>query len=138
MVVINHCIPHQLKSYATVPLAQSVAASVQQNFTVSSFARVGNPTVTISIQDRPDFYGASHYSIRETLDGEGFLIEFLVIDDRTADSHAIWHVETTENSKEYTAIAVGGEDAPITHPDEFDSLANSHVCVRRLDLMDVL
>ena len=118
MVVINHCNPHQLNAYATAPLAQGVAAGIKHDFEIGSFARFGNPSVTVSIQDRADFHGASHYRVRETLDLEGFLEHFLIIDDRTADSHALWYVETTEVCKQYTAMAVGGDDAPITHEGE--------------------
>ena len=118
MVVINHCTPHQLNAYPTTPLTPNVAASVEQDFAIGSFARFGNPLEIISIQDRPDFHGASHYSIREKLDLEGFLEDFLIIDDRTAASHAIWYVETTENSKAYTALAIGDDEPPITYPGE--------------------
>ena len=118
MVVINHCTPHQLNAYSTVPLAQSVTTSVQHDFAIGSFARFGNPVVTLSIQDRPDFHGASHYNMREKLDLEGFLEQFLIIDDRTADSHAIWYVETTGTSKEHAAMASGGDNPPITHEGE--------------------
>ena len=118
MVVINHCTPHQLNAYSTVPLSQSVTTSVQHDFAIGSFARFGNPVVALSIQDRQDFHGASHYSMREKLDLEGFLENFLIIDDRTADSHAIWYVETTETSKEYAAMAAGGDTPPITHERE--------------------
>ena len=118
MVVINHCTPHQLNAYSTVPLAQSVTTSIQHDFAIGSFARFGNPVVTISIQDRPDFHGASHYSMREKLDLEGFLEQFLIIDDRTADSHALWYVETTEVSKDHASMAMGGDNPPITHEGE--------------------
>ena len=118
MVVISHCNAHQLNAYSTVPLAQSVAASVQKEFGYGSFARFGNPTVTISIQDRPDFHGLSHYSIREKLDLEGLLNDFIIIDDRTADSHAIWYVTTTEDSRVKTAGAVKSHNPPITHEGE--------------------
>ena len=47
MVVINHCNPHQLNAYPTVPLAQSVATSIQKDFEIGSFARFGSPLVTI-------------------------------------------------------------------------------------------
>ena len=118
MVVISHCNPHQLNAYPTVPLAQSVAASVQKDFDYGSFERFGNPGVTISIQDRPDFHSLSHYSIRKKLDLEGLLNDFIIIDDRTADSHAIWYVTTTENSKVHTAGAIRYDNPPITHQGE--------------------
>lgn len=118
MVVINHCNPHQLNAYPTVPLSQSVIASVQQDFAIGNFARFGNPYVTVSIQNRPDFHYASHYSIRDRLDLEGFLEQFLVIDSRTADSHAIWYVETTKTSRDYTAMAIEGGEPPVTYPGE--------------------
>ena len=118
MVVINHCNPHQLNAYSTVPLAHSTVKAVQQDFAIGSFARFGNPGTTISIKDRPDFYGASHYSMREKLDLEGSLDEFLIMDDRTADSHAIWYVQTTEISKLYTAGAIEVDNPPITHEGE--------------------
>ena len=118
MVVISHCNPHQLNAYSTVPLAQSVAASIQRDFEIGSFARFGNPLVTISVQDRPDFHGVSHYSIREKLDLENLLNDFTIIDDRTADSHAIWYVTTTEDSNVKTAGAVRHGNPPITHEGE--------------------
>ena len=118
MVIISHCNAHQLNAYSTVLLAQSVAASVQKEFGYGSFARFGNPSVTISIQDRADFHGLSHYSIRQKLDLEGLLNEFIIIDDRTADSHAIWYVTTTEDSRVKTASAVKFHNPPITHEGE--------------------
>ena len=118
MVVISHCNAHQLNAYSTVPLAQSVAASVRKEFGYGSFARFGNPTITISIQDRPDFHGLSHYSIREKLDLEGLLNDFIIIDDRTADSHAIWYVTTTEDSRVHTAGAIKSHNPPIIHKGE--------------------
>ena len=118
MVVINHCNPHQLNAYPTVPLSQSVIASFQQDFAIGNFARFGNPYVTVSIQNRFDFQYASHYSIRERLDFEGFLEQFLLIDSRTADSHAIWYVETTKTSRDYTAMAIEGGEPPVTHAGE--------------------
>ena len=118
MVVINHCNPHQLNAYPTVPLAQSVAASIRRDFEIGSFARFGNPVVTISIQDRPDFHGASHYSIREKLDLEDLLSDFIIIDDSTANSHAIWYVTSTEDSRVKTAGAIRSDNPPITHEGE--------------------
>ena len=118
MVVISHCNAHQLNAYSTIPLARSVAASIQKDFGYGSFARFGNPSVTISIQDRPDFHGLSHYSIREKLDLEGLLNDFIIIDDRTAESHAIWYVTTTEDSRVHTAGAIKSHNPPITHEGE--------------------
>ena len=118
MVVINHCTPHQLNAYPTGPLAENVVASVEQDFAIGSFARFGNPLTTISIQDRPDFYDASHYSIREKLDLGGFLGDFVIIDDRTADSHAIWYVTTTEDSNVKTASAIKYDNPPVTFKEE--------------------
>ena len=118
MVIINHCNPHQLIAYPTVPLSQSVAASVSRDFEIGSFARFGNPGVTISIQDRPDFHGVSHYSIREKLDLESLLNDFVIIDDRTADSHAVWYVTSTEDSRVKTASAIEYDNPPITHEGE--------------------
>ena len=118
MVVINHCNPHQLIAYPTVHLGESVIASVQHDFAVGSFARFGNPDVTISVQDRPDFHGSSHYQIREKLDLEDLLGEFLIIDDRIAHSHALWYVTTTETSKYHTDMAIKAGNFPITHEGE--------------------
>ena len=118
MVVITPCNPTQLHAYPTLPVTEDVINSVQHDFAIGSFARFGNPCVTISIQDRPDFHGASHYSIREKLDLEGFLEDFLVVDDRTAESHAIWYVETTESSKLHTALATEAGDPPVTYEGE--------------------
>ena len=106
MVVIYHCNPHQLYAYPTVHLGESVIASVQHDFAAGSFARFGNPDVTISVQDRPDFHGSFHYQIREKLDLEDLLGESLIIDDRTAHSHAVWYVRTTETSKYHTDMAI--------------------------------
>ena len=118
MVINSPCNAHQLNAYSTVPLAQSVAAIVQKEFGYGSFARFGSPSVTISIQDRPDFHGLSHYSIHEKLDLEGLLNDFIIIDDRTADSHSIWYVTTTEDSRVYTAGAIESHNPPITHEGE--------------------
>ena len=118
MVVINHCTPDQLTAYSTVPLTLDVTASVHQDFAIGSFARFDDPLVTISIHDRPDFHNASHYQIRETLDREGFLDEFLLLDDRTASTHAIWYIETTETSRYYTADAIRDHNPPIEYEGE--------------------
>ena len=134
MVVINHCNPHQLNAYPTMPLAQSVAASVQKDFEIGSFARFGNPLVTISIQDRPDFHGVSLYSIREKLDLEDLLNDFIIIDDRTADSHAVWYVTSTEDSRVKTASAMRYHNPPITHEGEDFTLWQAHFLTQDLPL----
>ena len=76
MVVINHCDPVQLNAYSTVPLSLNVSATVQQDFALGSCARFGNPIVTISIQNRPDFYGASPYTMRENWTPKASSISF--------------------------------------------------------------
>ena len=134
MVVINHCNPHQLIAYPTVPLAQSVATSVLHDFAIGSFARFGNPLVTVSIQDRPELHDVSHYNMRVKLDLEDLLDDFLVIDERTADSHAIWYITSTETSKAHTAAAMGGDSPPITHEGEDFTLWQARVLTQDLPI----
>ena len=134
MVVINHCNPHQLNAYPTIPLAQSDPANIQKDFEIGSFARFGNPLVTISIQDRPDFHGVSHYKIREQLDLEDLLNDFIIIDDRTADSHAIWYVTSTEESRVKTASAIEYHNPPITHKGEEFTLWQARFLTQDLPL----
>ena len=56
--------------------------------------------------------------MREMLELRGLIEEFLIIDDRTADSRTIWYVTTTDTSKYYTAKAIETDDPLITHKRE--------------------
>ena len=134
MVIINHCPPEQLHAYPTVPLSPNLESTIQHDFAIGSFARFGNPVVNISIHDRPDFYNASHYTMRERLDREGFLEQFVIIDDRTAASHAVWYVETTETSDGYTAFAIEDHNPPVTHQGENHTVWQARILTQDLPI----
>ena len=126
MVLFPNCHPDILNAYSTVPLTPNIITATQHAIWDGSFARFGNPTVTVVIHDRPEFYNISHYQIRTRLDSESMLSDFLVIDENTVASDAAWLVESTEQCHLDTASAIEGGYPPITHPGENFTLWQIH------------
>ncbi|KAL8655238.1 MAG: hypothetical protein Q9226_003122 [Calogaya cf. arnoldii] len=123
------CPPAVIDAYSTVPLLPEVRISVIHDFNIGSFARFHQPEWVISIHDRPDFYGLSQLDIRLRLDNENREGPFVIIDETTAESHALWWVTTTEEcfffTEEWTP-------PPITYPGEEFTLWHLHLTTQDL------
>ena len=125
------CIPRVLNAYLTVPLLPSVRQSVVHDFNVGSFARFQNPSSIISIHDRSDFHGLSHYEIRQRLDGEGHgNVEIVIIDTDTVTNHAVWFVRSTADSAFYAEL---GQFPPKQYPEE-TPLYKLHILTQHLPM----
>ncbi|KAI4222340.1 MAG: hypothetical protein L6R36_006225 [Xanthoria steineri] len=84
------CAPIVLNAYSTVPLLPELRTSVLHDYNIGSFARFHQPESVISIHDRPDFHGLSHLEIRIRLDSENKKDKLAIIDETTAESHALY------------------------------------------------
>jgi hypothetical protein len=105
-----------LYAYLTSPVSLTNLDRIHAQFAIGAFARF-SPSSELFIRDRPDFYSLSHLKIRQRLDVEGFLDTFLIIEDRTIDSNAVWYIDTTEagESEEESGIEDGNI---VKHGDE--------------------
>ncbi|KAL8685688.1 MAG: hypothetical protein Q9218_007599 [Villophora microphyllina] len=86
--------------------------TVQHAIYDGSRGRYSDDLFELKIHDRPEFYGASHYDLRITLDREGMLEPFIIVDEKTPDlrrdpSHR--------------------QDPPITYPSEDFVLWQAHM-----------
>ena len=96
MVVIDHRDwVDALEAYSTAPLTLEMNRTVQHGFYNGTYARFGDPQVTVTIHDRPKFHGKSHYDLRNLLDSEGMEDGFIVVDETTPDLDALWYVLPT-------------------------------------------
>ena len=125
------CNPTVLDAYSTVPVVPAVRTSVIHDFNVGSFARFRNPLEVISIHDRPDFHSLSHYDIRQRLDAEDHKDGFVLIDEDTADNHAVWWITSTSESN---LITEDTEPPPITYPEEAYTLWKLHLLTQDLPI----
>ncbi|KAI4178457.1 MAG: hypothetical protein L6R41_008381 [Letrouitia leprolyta] len=123
------CPPAVIDAYSTVPLLPEVRTSVLHDFNIGSFARFHQPRSVISIHDRPEFYGLSQLDIRLRLDRENRAGPFVIIDETTAESHALWWVTTTEECDFWTKEWY---PAPITYPGEEITLWHLHIMTQVL------
>ncbi|KAI9735835.1 MAG: hypothetical protein M1834_001300 [Cirrosporium novae-zelandiae] len=107
--------PSILYAYLTSPQPLQVLDQVHHDFAIGSFARF-DPSVELFICDRPEFYGKPHVEIRQKLDEEGLQDAFLVIEDRTTDSNAVWYIERTshaESASEDDEFVKHGNEPPL-------------------------
>ncbi|KAL8809297.1 MAG: hypothetical protein Q9223_001698 [Gallowayella weberi] len=127
MVLINHDIQRSISAYAVTPLTAEISRTVHRGFYDGTYACYGDPMVNLTIYDRPEFHGMSHYDMRIALNKEGQEDLFLVIDEKTADMDAVWVVETTEMDEFFKNF----EDPrrTIYHPDEKFTLWQAHMRV---------
>ena len=128
------CPPTIVNAYSTVPLLPEVHTAVMHDYNIGSFARFRRPETVISIHDRADFHGLSHLDIRLLLDGEDKNEGFAIIDETTAESHALWWVASSNEceflAEEYTNLGY----PPITYPGEVLTLYHLHVTTQALPL----
>ncbi|KAL8806727.1 MAG: hypothetical protein Q9182_001125 [Xanthomendoza sp. 2 TL-2023] len=96
MVVIIPPPVQSINAYSLSPLTAAMNGTIQHGFYDGTYARYGDPIVSFTVHDRPEFHGISHYELRITLDSEGSLDPFLIIDDRTPELDAVWYVQSTE------------------------------------------
>ncbi|KAI4221802.1 MAG: hypothetical protein L6R36_006636 [Xanthoria steineri] len=99
--------------------------TVQHGFYNGTYARFGDPQVTITIHDRPEFHGKSHYDLRNLLDSEGMDDDFIVVDETTPDLDALWYVLSTGYSKLQAKTEKPGD--VVHYPDEDFTLWHVHV-----------
>ncbi|KAL8674205.1 MAG: hypothetical protein Q9168_001373 [Polycauliona sp. 1 TL-2023] len=125
MVYLNHV----LNAYSTFSLLPEVRTSVLHDFNIGSFARFHRPEVVISVHDGPDFYGLSHLDIRLRLDRENKDGPFAIIEETTAESHALWYVTTTEESEIWNNAI---DPSPIGYPGEAFTLWHLHIWTQAL------
>ncbi|KAL8653019.1 MAG: hypothetical protein Q9226_004014 [Calogaya cf. arnoldii] len=130
MVIIAHYPPQVLNAYSTVPLTQSIIDTTQHGFYDGTSARFGNPEVVVTIHNRTDFHGLSHYGLRVALDTEGALSPFVVLDDTTPELDAVWYVETTAKSQYLDSVV----DDVVTYPYENFTIWQIHIRVPDLPI----
>lgn len=127
-----------LQVFSTVALTANLTSLFRYDFNVGSFAQFGDPETVARIDhrsERTDFRNISHLAIRQQLDAEGFTDEFILIDEHTAQNHAIWWVITTEDSKDTTEDFIGQGNPPVTYPGENFTLWQSHIMIQDLAYM---
>ncbi|KAI4229173.1 MAG: hypothetical protein LQ349_006436 [Xanthoria aureola] len=135
MVVFSpRCDPRSvLQVFSTVALTANLTSLFQYDFNVGSFAQFGDPETVARIDhrsERTDFRNISHLAIRQQLDAEDFLDEFILIDEHTAQSHAIWWVITTRDSKDTTEDLTAFGNPPVTYLGENFTLWQSHIMIQ--------
>lgn len=133
MVVIADGLLLVLEAYSHAPLTPEMSQAVRHGFYDGTYARYNRPQVTVTIHDRPDFYGISHYHLRNILDSEGSPAPFVVIDEKTPESGAVWYVETTE----YCNLRSDLGPYVVTHPGENFTLWQGHMQVADLPISAV-
>ena len=129
MVFIDHyCCPDTINAYATSPLTEAMTKTVQHGIYDGSQARFDNEFYYVHINDRPEFYGLSHYELRTILDRENALEPFLVVDEQTPSNDAVWYVPDTEECRRNSDPARFPHDSqPIRHPGEDFVLWQGHM-----------
>ena len=134
MVVFSPSCPVVLQVFSTIALTPNLTSMFQYDFNIGSFAQFGDPIEVARIDhrsERPDFRNISHLAIRQRLDAENFLYDFILIDEHTAQSHAIWWIIDTQISKliteEYAQLL---DNPPVTYPGEAFVLWQSHIQIQ--------
>ncbi|KAL8811734.1 MAG: hypothetical protein Q9223_002695 [Gallowayella weberi] len=125
MVIINPTAIQNINAYSVSPLTAEMNRTIQHGFYDGTYARYGDPIVSLTVHDRPEFHGISHYDLRITLDREGSLNPFLIIDEKTPELDAVWYVESTEFDRSYQTEP--GE--VIEYPNENFTLWQAHMQV---------
>ncbi|KAL9583122.1 MAG: hypothetical protein Q9212_002895 [Teloschistes hypoglaucus] len=107
--------PFVMNGYSIAPLTLEMNRTIQHGIYDGSLARYNNPDFKLDLHDRPEFHGVSHYDVRVALDAEGMLDPFILVDERTLESGAVWIVEDTNQCK-YDSESV--QLPPVTYPGE--------------------
>ncbi|KAL8684185.1 MAG: hypothetical protein Q9224_006538 [Gallowayella concinna] len=126
------CGPDVIQVYSTVALTASLTSMFQYDFNVGSFAQFGDPNQVAHLNERTDFHNIPHFAIRQRLDQENFTDPFILIDEHTAQSHAIWWITTTEESELMTDSFTSYGYPPITYPGENLILWQAHILIQDL------
>ncbi|KAI4252662.1 MAG: hypothetical protein L6R42_007880, partial [Xanthoria sp. 1 TBL-2021] len=113
-------------THTPLPLTPEMKKTVQHGFYNGTYARFGDPQVTITKHDRPEFLHGSQYDIRILLDREGMEDTFVVIDDRTPELDAVWFVEPTWYSQDHEEVEKEPDDV-ILYPDKKSTLRHGHI-----------
>ena len=111
--------------------------TVQHGIYDGSQARFGNRMLEVTIHDRPDFHGISHYDLRNILDREGSLEHLLIVDVQTPENDAVWYVPDTEECKYWSDPALWDyrtEPSFIKYPDEDFILWQGHLKIADVPL----
>ena len=134
MVVFSpSCGPIVLQVFSTIALTANLTSMFRHDFNIGSFAQFGDPIEVARIDhtsERTDFRNISHLAIRQRLDAENFTKEFILIDEHTAQSHAIWWVSTTQDSELITDHFINLFHPPVTYPGEAFVLWQSHIRIQ--------
>lgn len=124
------CPPTVLNAYSNIPLQANLSSTIRREFDIGAFARFRDPSVTLTIHDRPDFYHQSSLAVREILDREGHTDGFVLIDANVTKpgpsirreepfSTALWWVTSRADSEDYTReFTEDSHSPPITYPGE--------------------
>ncbi|KAL8703993.1 MAG: hypothetical protein Q9201_002825 [Fulgogasparrea decipioides] len=109
--------------------------TVQHGIYDATWERYNNTAFRLNIYDRPEFHGMSHYDLRLSLDNEGLLDPFVVIDEKTPELNAIWYIDDTENCKLNSDPKPFGKYPPVRYPDEDFILWQAHLLIGDLPLL---
>ncbi|KAL8734954.1 MAG: hypothetical protein Q9181_003003 [Wetmoreana brouardii] len=109
--------------------------TVQHGVYDATWERYNNTAFRLSVHDRPEFHGMSHYDLRLSLDNEGLLDPFVVIDEKTPELNAIWYIDYTENCKLNSDPRPFGNYPPVRYPDEDFILWQAHLSIGDLPAM---
>lgn len=132
MVVFQHHAPTIVNVYSTVPLSAAAETVIKNGFYDGSQARYGNPMVVPQVHSETKYHGLSHYDLRLLSDSSGNEHPIMVADDRTAESGALWYVDTTVNCKSATEDFPEREKPPVIYPGE--KFALWHLRMRAVDI----
>ncbi|KAL8946863.1 MAG: hypothetical protein Q9222_006797 [Ikaeria aurantiellina] len=117
-----------IQVFSTIALTPNLTSMFHYDFNAGSFAQFGNPTEVPHIDhrtERTDFRDMSHLAIRQRLDAENFKDDFILVDEHTQQSHAIWWIVSTQDSKDL----YDGYDH-IEYPGENETLWQSHILIQ--------
>ena len=130
MVVISHCPPSTINAYSTSPLTDLMTSTVQHGIYDGSRGRFGDSMLQVTFHDRPDFHGLSHYELRKLLDSEHSPNPFLIVDNQTPDTDAVWYVpDTAKCESNSDPLKFPPAFRPIKYPDEDFILWQAHMRV---------
>ena len=130
MVVINPRTPSTINAYSTSPLMDLITSTVQHGIYDGSRERFDDSMLQVTIHDRPEFHGLSHYEIRKLLDGEDSPDPFLIVDTHTPSTDAVWYVPDSAKCKSNSDPSkFPPAFRPIKYPDEDFILWQAHMRV---------
>ncbi|KAL8708595.1 MAG: hypothetical protein Q9220_006531 [cf. Caloplaca sp. 1 TL-2023] len=117
-----------IQVFSTIALTANLTSMFHYDFNVGSLAQFGNPTETPRFDhrtERTDFRDLSHLAIRQRLDVEGFTDDFILVDEHTLQSHAIWWIVSTQDSQE-----IYNDYQHVTYQGENQTLWQTHILIQ--------